>query len=69
MYSRGRLIDATFGAVYYRRLLRTAPVTEEFGDRLVDQVLGGVRSRAAVQPFEWSKYRFRQMCCLSGVEH
>jgi hypothetical protein len=31
------LIEAIFGAVYYRRLLRTAPLTEEFGDRLVDQ--------------------------------
>jgi hypothetical protein len=26
------LIDAIFGAVCYRRLLRTAPLTEEFGD-------------------------------------
>ncbi|CAA9303749.1 MAG: hypothetical protein AVDCRST_MAG93-4778 [uncultured Chloroflexia bacterium] len=37
------MIDTIFGAMYYRLLLRTAPLTEEFGERVVDQVLRGVR--------------------------
>ncbi len=37
------LIDTIFGAIYYRLLLRSAPLTEEFGERVVDQVLRGVR--------------------------
>ncbi|MBC8163537.1 MAG: TetR/AcrR family transcriptional regulator [Roseiflexaceae bacterium] len=37
------LIDTIFGAIYYRLLLRSAPLTEEFGEKVVDQVLSGVR--------------------------
>ena len=37
------LIDAIFGALYYRLLLRHAPLTESYGDALVDQVLRGAR--------------------------
>lgn len=37
------VIDTIFGAIYYRLLLRSAPLTEEFGEKVVDQVLRGVR--------------------------
>jgi AcrR family transcriptional regulator len=33
--------DAIFGAVYYRFLLRSGPLTRRFGDDLVEQVLRG----------------------------
>jgi len=33
-------VDAVVGAIYYRLLLRYEPLTEAFGDRLIDQVLG-----------------------------
>ena len=35
------LVDAIFGPVYYRLLLRLAPLTEEYGDDLIDQILHG----------------------------
>ena len=35
------VIDALVGALYYRLLLRFAPLTEAYGDALVDQVLPG----------------------------
>jgi AcrR family transcriptional regulator len=35
------LIDAIFAPVYYRLLLRFAPLTEAYGDRLIDQALVG----------------------------
>ena len=35
------LVDALFGAVYYRLLLGSAPLTPGFGDELVNQVLRG----------------------------
>lgn len=38
------LVDAIFGPLYYRLLLGHAPLTAAYGDALVDQVLGGVRS-------------------------
>jgi hypothetical protein len=39
------LIDALFGAIYYRLLMRSAPLTEQYGDALVDQVFrGGLRA-------------------------
>jgi hypothetical protein len=38
------LIDAIFSPVFFRLLLRHAPLTQRYGDELVDQVLGGVRS-------------------------
>ena len=37
------LIDAIFGAIYYRMLLRHAPLTEQYGDALIDKVLRGLR--------------------------
>src|SRR5246500_3385567 len=38
------LNDAIFGAVYYRFLLRSGPLTRRFGEELVEQVLRGHRS-------------------------
>jgi hypothetical protein len=37
------LVDAIFGPVYYRLLLRFAPLTEKYGNELIDQILLGVR--------------------------
>jgi len=37
------LIDAIFGPIYFRLLLRQAPLTEHYGEELVAQVLRGVR--------------------------
>ena len=36
-------VDQIFGPVYYRMLLRIAPLDRAFGDKLLDQVLRGVR--------------------------
>ena len=36
--------DAIFGAIYYRILLRSGPLTSRFGEELVEQVLGGQRA-------------------------
>jgi AcrR family transcriptional regulator len=38
------LNDAIFGAIYYRLLLRTGPLTRRFGEELVEQVIRGHRS-------------------------
>src|SRR5580692_102271 len=38
------LNDAIFGAIYYRLLLRSGPLTRQFGDELVGQVMRGSRS-------------------------
>jgi len=38
------LNDAIFGAIYYRFLLRSAPLTTRFGEELVEQVIRGYRS-------------------------
>src|SRR5262249_40486839 len=40
------IIDAVLGAIFYRLLFRTAPLTEEFSDKLVRQVFRGARARA-----------------------
>jgi Tetracyclin repressor-like, C-terminal domain len=40
------IIDAVFGAIFYRLLFGTAPLTEEFSDKLVRQVFRGARVRA-----------------------
>ena len=40
------IIDAVFGAIFYRLLFRTSPLTEEFSDKLVRQVFRGARARA-----------------------
>jgi AcrR family transcriptional regulator len=37
------LNDAIFGAIYYRLLLRSGPLTRRFGEELVKQVLRGQR--------------------------
>ena len=37
------LIDTLFGPLYFRLLLKADPLTEAYGDALVDQVLRGVR--------------------------
>ena len=41
------LTDAIFGAIHYRLLLRTAPLTKRFGEELVEQVIRGHRSGPA----------------------
>jgi Tetracyclin repressor-like, C-terminal domain len=38
------LNDAIFGAIYYRLLLRSDPLTRRFGDELIEQVIRGHRS-------------------------
>jgi hypothetical protein len=38
------LNDAVFGAIYYRLLLRSGPLTRRFGEELVEQVIRGHRS-------------------------
>jgi AcrR family transcriptional regulator len=38
------LNDSIFGAIYYRLLLRSGPLTRRFGDELVEQVLRGNRA-------------------------
>ena len=38
------LVDAIFAPVYYRLLLRFAPLTEQYGNSLIDQALRGVRT-------------------------
>lgn len=40
----GVALDAIIGAIYIRLLLRLEPLTEEYGQRLVDQVMGLGRS-------------------------
>jgi AcrR family transcriptional regulator len=46
------LNDAIFGAIYYRLLLRSGPLTRRFGETLVEQVLRGHRARARLMPSE-----------------
>jgi AcrR family transcriptional regulator len=41
------LNDAIFGAIYYRMLLRSGPLTRRFGEELVEQVIRGQRSSNA----------------------
>jgi hypothetical protein len=41
------LNDAIFGAIYYRLLLRSGPLTRWFGEELVEQVILGHRSGSA----------------------
>src|ERR1043165_4097200 len=38
------LNDAIFGAIYYRLLLRSGPLTKRFGEELVEQIIRGHRS-------------------------
>lgn len=39
------LVDAIFGPLYYRLLLRLTPLTPQYGDELVEQVLRGCRPK------------------------
>jgi hypothetical protein len=39
------LVDAIVAPVYYRLLLRFAPLTEKYGNDLIDQALLGVRTK------------------------
>lgn len=39
------VIDSIFGAIYYRLLFRSAPLTEQFGKDLVAQVFRGLKTR------------------------
>jgi AcrR family transcriptional regulator len=39
------LVDAMVAPVYYRLLLRCAPLTEKYGNDLIDQALLGVRTK------------------------
>ena len=38
------LNDTIFGAIYYRFLLRSGPLTRRFGEELVEQVIRGHRA-------------------------
>ena len=42
------LIDAIFGPIYFRLLLRQSPLTEQYGTALIDQVLRGVMPTGAL---------------------
>jgi len=44
------IIDAVFGAIFYRLLFRTSPLTEQFSDKLVRQVFRGARARPGESP-------------------
>ena len=39
------LVDEIFGALYYRLLLKTGPLTKRYGDKLVDHAFRGYRLR------------------------
>jgi len=41
------LIDAIFGPIYYGLLLRHTPLTEQYGNELIDQVFRGVRPQSS----------------------
>ena len=40
------LVDTIFAPLYYRLLLRRVPLTQQYGDQLIDQVPKGVRAGA-----------------------
>jgi hypothetical protein len=40
------VIDSIFGAIYYRLLFRSAPLTEQFGKDLVAQVFRGLKTQS-----------------------
>ena len=45
------LLDLIFGAIYYRLLLRSAPLSEQYGEQLVSQAFRGLRTGPDVQGF------------------
>jgi AcrR family transcriptional regulator len=51
------IIDAVFGAIFYRLLFRTLPLTEEFSDKLVRQVFRGARAGAGEAPARSKAHR------------
>jgi AcrR family transcriptional regulator len=44
------VIQSIFGAMYYRLLLKFGPLTQTYGERLVDQVLTGIRPVTSTEP-------------------
>jgi AcrR family transcriptional regulator len=38
------VVDALFGAIYYRLLFRSAPLSDQYADELVDQAFRGLRN-------------------------
>jgi AcrR family transcriptional regulator len=46
------LNDAIFGAIYYRMLLHSGPLTRRFGEELVEHILRGHRSGPGRGPFD-----------------
>ena len=51
------LNDAIFGAIYYRMLLRSGPLTRRFGEELVEQVIRGHRSGRRPQLMETKRWK------------
>jgi AcrR family transcriptional regulator len=43
-------VDALFGAVYYRLLFRSDPLTDLYADELVDQAFRGLRNEQSASP-------------------
>lgn len=41
-----QIIDAVFGAIFYRLLFQSSSLTEEFNDKLVRRLFRGARARA-----------------------
>lgn len=41
------LVDAIIGPMYFRLMLRLTPLTQQYGDKLIDQVLRGLRTNPA----------------------
>jgi hypothetical protein len=56
------LKDASFGAIYYRMLLRAGPLTRQFGQELVQQLIRGHRSGNARK--RWN----REPCCVAATD-
>jgi AcrR family transcriptional regulator len=54
------VLDAVFGAIYYRLLLRSAPLTEQYGLDLVQQVFNGVKVRPGQPPQGPAERRFER---------
>ena len=52
------LLDAVFGAIYYRLLLRSAPLTEQYGVDLVKHVFNGVKVRRSLPSRRVADRRF-----------
>jgi len=44
------VVDSIFGPIYYRLLLKHAPLTEKYGDEIISHILKGCRSEERVEP-------------------